>query len=240
MKAECERCHASVELAFAPVAGGIQVSCPACHETYFGASGEKKAAPAAPAPAPAPAVAAADCPKCGLAGARDRGEACPRCGLVFARWTGGDAAATATDVEAAALWSAVEADWDDPARHDAFLAFCQRTAQFPFAAARYRAAQAARGAAAEPHAARALERLSKLAFTALELSAKREPREPARAPYRNTMAVLGLVLILIVGGLVWAIFYQQTKATKLDEGDDRVVPAVRQVGPAPAPAPGAK
>jgi hypothetical protein len=231
MKAECERCHESVELSFAPVAGGTQVSCPACKQEYFVASDVVDVT--------VPPVAvleplAADCPKCGLAGARQRGEACARCGLVFNRWSYAlPTFSTGDDDAAAAVWSAVEANWDDSARHDAFLVLCQRTAQLPYAAARYRAAQAARGAAAEPQATRALERMSKLAFTALELSAKREPREPTRVPYRNTMAVLGLVLVLIVGGLIWAIFYQQTKATKLDEGEDRVLPAVPQVRPVP-------
>ena len=212
MKADCERCREEVELSFAPAPGGIDVTCPKCGATYFVAS-------AAPAPQVAPADGSG-CPKCGAA---RRGEACQRCGLVFARWKG-EASERAEAGEAAALWAACEADWDDPARHDAFLACCQRTAQFPFAAARYRAARASRGAAAEPAASRALERIEKLALTALQLSSPRAPGSAGGLPYKNAMAVLAVVLFLIVGGLLWAIFKQQARGP--DDVEERVVPAL--------------
>jgi len=211
VKARCERCQAEVELAFAPAAAGIDVSCPACGATYFVPS----AAPASPPPRPGEGEQ--ECPKCGLI--QPRADSCRRCGLVFVRWKGttsapsepGADASEAERREAESLWAACESVWDDPSRHDAFLAFCQRTVQFRYAAGRYRAAQAGRGAAAEPAASRALERIEKLAITALELSSRRDRVVEPKLPYRNAVALLAIALLLVVGGLLWASFRQAKK-----------------------------
>ncbi len=74
----------------------------------------------------APASTAA-CPKCG----KRRGgnvEACPRCGLVFALWKPEDgAAAIRLDAAGEELWRAVQENWSDSARHEAFLKHCLQT-----------------------------------------------------------------------------------------------------------------
>jgi hypothetical protein len=212
MKAQCERCQAEVELSFAPAPGGIVVSCPACKASYFVASVQDS-------PARAP-EGDQECPKCGLR--QPRAEACRRCGLVFARWTG-EARKEAADGEAALLWAACEVTWDDPARHDAFISYCNRSAQFSYAAGRYRAAQAARGPAAEPVASRSLERIEKLALSALQLSSRRELPVEAKLPYRNAVLMLAGALLLIVMGLLWALLRQQHRPA---EPPERIVPVV--------------
>ncbi len=228
MKAQCEKCQAQVELSFAPASGGIDVTCPACQASYFVAA-TTAGREATATPVPRPAAGEQECPKCGLQ--QPRADSCRRCGLVFVRWKGAvaeegvPADAEAERREAALLWSACEASWDEPARHDAFIAYCQRTAQFPYAAGRYRATQAARGAAAEPVATRALERVEKLALTTLKLASRRELVVETKLPYRSAMVLLAVALFLIVGGLFWAVFRQQQRANA-DDPPDRVMPVV--------------
>jgi hypothetical protein len=222
VKAECERCHEQVDLSFAPATGGIDVTCPSCKATYFVPS--EASPPASSRPGPDEQ----ECPKCGLV--QPRADACRRCGLIFVRWKGGAAEDTdgsdAERREAAALWAACEAAWDDSARHDAFIAYCQRTAQFPYAAGRYRATQSARGAAAEPAASRGLERIEKLAVASLELAgaARRAGGEAATTPYKGAMVMIVLALFLLAGGLLWAIFYQDRRGGRGDDIEERVVP----------------
>jgi hypothetical protein len=133
------------------------------------------------------------------------------------------APAAASDAEVARLWAACEAAWDDPSRHDAFIAFCQRHMLLPLAAGRYRGAGQARGAS-DPAVTRALARIEKLALTTLELSAQRERHEERRSPYRKSLVVLVALLGLLALGLVWAVFKQQQRAGRVGDPPDRVTP----------------
>lgn len=221
MKTRCASCGAEVELVFAPVPGGIQVTCPLCTNVSFVAAG----VPDVPQAPPRPGAGEKDCPKCGEI--QPEAAACRRCGLVFVRWKGGAGLAQA-DAEAARLWTACEQAWDDPARHDAFIQLCQRTAQLPLAAGRYRAAGQARGAS-DPVTRRALERIEKLALTTLELSAQRERQVERRLPYRKTLVVMAALLGLVALGLAWAVFKQQQRAGRGADVPDRVVPVAPDV-----------
>ena len=224
MKTQCPGCGASVELVFAPVPGGIQVTCPDCRRTSFVAASAPSPPAAEAARAPRARAGEKECPKCGEV--QPEADACRRCGLVFARWQGGAvAAADDVDAEAARLWATCEAAWDEPSRHDAFIAFCQQRAQLPLAAARYRTAGLARGAD-DAMVTRALARLSKLALTTLELSAQRERPVERALPYRKTLTVLVALLGLLALGLVWAVFKQQQRAGRGADTPDRVLPAI--------------
>ncbi len=228
MKAECERCKQIVELSFAPTAGGIDVACSSCGARYFVAAEAEKLSAAPRGPAAKPTAGEQECPKCSLV--QPRAEACRRCGLVFVRWKGAEAepaavAAVPSDGSAAALWAAVEGGWNDDVRHDAFLAFCQRTDQFSYAAGRYRAAQTSRGAAAEPAAARALARIEKLAITVLELSSRKGAGVAGQPlPYRRTMTLLAVALFLLTGGLLWVVFRQSRPSPDGGDVEERVIP----------------
>jgi hypothetical protein len=200
MKAQCERCREIVELGFSLAAGGIDVTCPACKQAYFVAASTATAAPVVPV-APVAEPGGTPCPKCGHR--QSGGESCKKCGLVFARWTPAAAAAASVDAEAERLWAQVLEAWDQPARHDAVLAAVQRGGHFAWLAARYRQAKDERGAA-DAMTARGLERLEKVVVTTLVMSgSKRETA--ATVPYRNTIIVMGLLLLMIAGGLVWGL-----------------------------------
>jgi hypothetical protein len=226
VKARCEACGVEGELRFVvAVAGagaGIDVTCDACGARTFvpaGAAGAQGAAATQGAPSePAtvrPKEGEQECPKCGEV--QPAASACRRCGLVFVRWKGGAGEAGGEDAEAARLWEAVEVSWTDAARHDAFIAHCQRTQQFPLAAGRYRVAASGARGANDPFVVRSLERIEKLALTTLELSAQRE-RGAAGAsgplPYRNTMMALVALVALVALALVWTMLRQQQRAER--------------------------
>jgi hypothetical protein len=68
-------------------------------------------------------------------------DACPRCGLVYDRWKGDGEQSEHEEQEDDALrelWERVEEGYDQPARHDAFLAACAAREAFVYAAERYR------------------------------------------------------------------------------------------------------
>lgn len=66
-------------------------------------------------------------------------KACPRCGLVFALWKPEDGAAVIRlDAAGEELWRAVQANWNDSARHEAFLKHCLQTEALAAAGRLYR------------------------------------------------------------------------------------------------------
>jgi hypothetical protein len=151
------------------------------------------------------------------------------------RWKGGAGEAGGEDAEAARLWQEVEAAWTDAARHDAFIAYCQRTQQFPLAAGRYRVAASGARGASDPFVTRSLERIEKLPLPTLELSAQRErgPGAPAGPlPYRNTMMALVALVALIALALVWTMFRSQRRDEERLREPEGVHP-VQRLPPAP-------
>src|SRR5262249_26638526 len=143
MKAQCDKCKEIVALVFKTEPGGIRVTCPSCDAQYSVAAAETDAdadADADTATDTATATATdtvtatapdAACPKCGEP--QKAAAACRRCGLAVAKWPtwndpdAGDSSIVLGDVRAAAaLFDLCLASWDDAARHDAFLAHCER------------------------------------------------------------------------------------------------------------------
>jgi hypothetical protein len=92
---------------------------------------------------------------------------------------GGDGAG-----EAEALWSRCEADWEERARHEAFIQHCLRAELLGFAAARYRAAGDRTGAA---------ERLAQIRVLAEQWLAARAASRPPPAR-RSRMGIVAVVL----------------------------------------------
>lgn len=141
------------------------------------------------------------CPKCGTA--RDLARThCAACGLAHDRMA---AFARARDDVPAALvraWDDAVAGWDDVRRHDELLRLATQHDAFAWAAARYRERVRAR-----PDDAVGTERLDRVKraaeATLLANAAARQRRAPE--PYRNTMMLLGLMIIAIVAGLAYAI-----------------------------------
>jgi hypothetical protein len=143
-----------------------------------------------------------DCLKCG---APVRGAACAACGLAVDRGAAYLAARAGADpgladeappaVEAA--WRRAIEAWGEQARHDEVLRQVATHDAYAWAARRYRA----RGADAV--AERALARLRRAAAATLLASATARAA-PAATPYRAAWAVLGILVLVIVAGLLYA------------------------------------
>jgi len=95
-------------------------------------------------------------------------------------------------------WEEAVAGWDDPKRHDAVIAVVAKHSCFAWAAARYKER------AGDPIADQQLERVRKAATATMLATAAARP-EPATTPYRNTMMILIVMMILIAVGLVYAL-----------------------------------
>lgn len=214
MKVQCDRCREIVGLEFGLAERGIEVHCPSCDARYTVAatSAGGAAAPSLPPPT--------TCPKCGEG--QPKAEACRRCGLIFAKWRGveglADASAPRVDDarEGAALWAACEAAWEDGAAHDRFLVHVQRTSAYAYAAARYRAAQAQRGGA-DPVAAERLKRVRAMAEAALLATAAAEKNPKESTPYRASMVVLAVLVLLLGGGILYGLFFRSSKVVERKE-----------------------
>ncbi|MBI4511341.1 MAG: hypothetical protein HY698_17035 [Deltaproteobacteria bacterium] len=211
MKVQCEKCKEIVPLRFAVAKGAIEVSCASCGATYgVPATGTRPDRPASerhPDTQSPDSTRDATCPKCGEG--QPQGDACRRCGLVFEKWHGILAAADASEVslaaarEAACLWDACEAGWNDESRHDAFLAHCQRVGAFAFAASRYRSALAQSGGN-DPTAAARLTQVRTIAELALM-----KPTRPAgeeSTPYKGAWLILVLAFLALLGGVAYGVF----------------------------------
>jgi hypothetical protein len=219
VKAQCERCKEIVELRFALGSGGIDVECPECQARYF--------VPAPVVGQEAPPATGKPCPKCGHR--QLGGEACKKCGLVFSRWTGSTTVLD-DDAEGAALWARVVESWGDPARHDAVLAWVQRSTQFAWLAGKYRVAREERGAAAEPAVSTSLARIEKLALTTLVMSGSRKPGEAegaGKTPYKKSMVVLMVLLVVLGVGLVAALMMRKPPSEDRFEPAGPAVPRMR-------------
>jgi hypothetical protein len=199
VKVQCRECKEIVPLAFSIVPGGIEVTCPSCHQLYrVDATTEKE---------PALPRRSGDmvCPKCGET--QPPAEACRRCGLIQDRWRGPESAADGTELdlanarEAGALWEACVVEWDDPGRHDAFLRYCQQGGIFALAAARYRSVLQTSGEH-DPVAAGRLKQVRAMAEQALVRAPRPAKESKAETPYKYTVVLLGAGVALLAGGIV--------------------------------------
>ncbi len=127
------------------------------------------------------------CPKCGHP--RD-GESCPKCGVVFERFDE-SVIEEGVGAEVLKLWSHVEEDWDDRARHALFVEQAILFNSVGYAAACYRRK------GDNPMALEQLERLS----TRLEqsLTASATEGDPKPAGRGMTIAIIIFVLIAAAG-----------------------------------------
>ena len=143
-----------------------------------------------------------DCPKCGTA--RDEARThCRVCGLAHAKMSEFAATREAGAGDALAqAWQAATEHWDDDARHDEVLRLAHQHDAYAWAAARYRerAKQFPNDTSAKDH----LGLVARAAETALVASALTR-KDTSPSPYRNTMAILGLMIIAIIAGLVYVV-----------------------------------
>ena len=100
----------------------------------------------------------------------------------------------AVSAELEAAWQVVVDKWDDKAAHDKLLALVAQTDSFAWAAARYKQR------AGDPVADAQLERIRKSAIATMFAKGAR-PRDPG-PPYKRTMMIFGVLLVMMVLGLI--------------------------------------
>ena len=98
-------------------------------------------------------------------------------------------------------WSELVEHWDEQARHDAVLGMVAQADCYAWAARQYKA----RGD--DPIAARQLERIRKALFATMMVTATRKP-DPTKVPFKGSILVLVIVVILTAVGLVYLQFRQ--------------------------------
>lgn len=142
-------------------------------------------------------MGASACPKCGTA----RGEgatACSKCGLATDRMDGFARAQAANipDVLGVAWQRAVD-HWSEPPHHEEVLRLVAQHDAYAWAATQYRSR------AGDPIADKQLERIRKSAEVTM-LSAKAARTDKYKNPYRNTLTLLIMLVVVVVGGLIYA------------------------------------
>lgn len=95
-------------------------------------------------------------------------------------------------------WDKAVESWSDPARHDEILRLVAQHDAFAWAAARYRTR------AGDPIADKQIDRVRKAAEVTL-MSSATSRKSAGKNPYRSTTALLVLLVVLVVGGLVYAM-----------------------------------
>jgi hypothetical protein len=96
-----------------------------------------------------------------------------------------------------AAWDLTVEKWDEPTRHEEVMRLVAQHDAYAWAAARYRSR------AGDPTADEQLERVRRAAEIAM-LSGAIARKAGARDPYRNTMSLLIAMVVLILGGLLYA------------------------------------
>ncbi|HEY1548846.1 MAG TPA: hypothetical protein VGG28_13545 [Kofleriaceae bacterium] len=102
-------------------------------------------------------------------------------------------------------WSELAEHWDDQTRHDALLGLVAKHDCYAWAAVQYKA----RGD--DPIAARQLERIRKALFATMMLTASRKP-DAGKLPFKGSILVLAIVVILSVVGMLYLQFRQARTA----------------------------
>lgn len=173
-----------------------------------------------------PGEAPATCPKCGAA--RTDADACPACGLAAEHVA--DYAARLDDEVPDTVrhaWAKLRDQWDQPAAHEEFLGLVAVHRSFHWAARQYRQA---RGDDGDPIADRGLQRMRRAAEASLLTSAG--PRADGKLPYRSSLLVLLLLVILMGVGL---LYVKVRSSTSSRPPAPNTRPA--RMGPTRAPAP---
>jgi len=139
--------------------------------------------------------------------------------------------ATVPDV-ARTAWDRVKSQWDEPAAHDELLRLTTLHGCYAWVAARYREVRGdagppfrQNGRTSDSIAERQLDRIRRAAEAAMLTSGTPRPDKGTKA-YQSAKMLLGLVVVMIMIGLVYA-GYRRMTAT--DPPIQRPVPAPTQV-----------
>jgi hypothetical protein len=219
VRVECASCKQLVTAELAIDGTTIRATCPACAAQMM-----LPTVAAAKPPAVAPTGGEA-CPKCGAA-RRAQETSCPSCGLATARM-----GAYALERDAGvpevvkAAWARVLEAWDELPRHDALFSLAAAHTAYAWIGGRYR--EQVRARPDDPIAEKQIDRLLRASEATLRATATTR-KEPAAASYKGTLAILGVLVIVIMLGVVYAIL-------KSKSGDDAPPPPPPRSHGSPAP-----
>lgn len=196
MRVECGSCKKLSEARFEQdLDGTVVVTCATCGKPTAAPLGDKRIKSTT---IPIDKL----CPKCGATRKPDA-EACAACGIATSRMAAyAEERDAAVPDEVHAAWKVVQASWADPARHDELLLLVSRHNCYAWAAGRYR--DKARSRPHDPIAARQLERLRRAGEATLFATASARPERKAGS-YAGVIAVLGVLLLALVGGVIYAL-----------------------------------
>ncbi len=137
------------------------------------------------------------CPKCDAAIVAGT-TACKKCGLAIDRMDSFAASREAAVPEPLVrAWERAVDKWDDTPRHEEVLRLITQNDAYAWGAAKYRSR------AGEPIADKFLERVRKSAEATMMTSATAR-NVVEKNPYRNTVALLVIVVLAIAGALLYA------------------------------------
>ena len=146
-------------------------------------------------------MADASCPKCGTARVATRTH-CATCGLAHDKMGAFARARDAVPDVLGTAWERALAGWEDHARHDELLRLVTQHDAYAWAAARYRDRLAEHTTDAMAH--QQLARVRKAAEAQLlAQGAQRDVKMPR--PYRGTIAMLAVLVIMILALVVYMI-----------------------------------
>jgi hypothetical protein len=102
-----------------------------------------------------------------------------------------------------AAWERVVEQWDDSARHDAFMVLVVQNSQFAWAAGKYKER------AGDAIADKQLEKLRKAATATMFATASRKPGEDP--PYKRTLVIFAVLVVMLVIALVGVKILHDTR-----------------------------
>jgi hypothetical protein len=105
--------------------------------------------------------------------------------------------------ELEAVWQKVVDAWDEPARHDALMGLVAQQNAFAWAASKYKER------AGDPVADKQLERIRKAAVASMFATSSK--KRGTDSPYRRTMVIFVVLLVMLLIGLVGLKMIHDTK-----------------------------
>jgi len=200
VRVECPSCHQVVNPALAINSADVGMTCPSCGKHI-----DKDALAAGETDddikttTPIPSTKAKVCAKCGTP-LREGAEACASCGLAVAKMATFAGKEDSVPAALKAAWEGVVATWSDEAKHDALFKLVTEYGEYSWAAAKYR--EQARNRPGDELAAKQQEKLKRALEAQLMVSSSKKDK-PGAQPYKSTVTMLGVLVILLIIGMVY-------------------------------------
>jgi uncharacterized Zn finger protein (UPF0148 family) len=214
VRVECPSCHAVVSpaLAINSSQADVGMTCSHCGKTIPAdvlkqAETDDEVAMTTPIPTTKSKV----CAKCSTP-LRDGAEACPSCGLVVAKMASYAETEAQVSEPIKAAWDSVMESWDDEARHDKLFRLVAEAGEYTWAATRYR--EQSRTRPADSITTKQQEKIKRALEATLLVSSTRKEKADA-TPYKGTVMLLGILIIMMVLGGVY--MFIKSKNTKTED-----------------------